>query len=254
MLCLAVAVAVEMISPATRYSLRSRISGATFCLTGTIVASLIIPPLAYLWAALGVPPLIHLHVGYVAGLAVSIVVADFLCYWRHRFLHRFLWRVHAAHHSVTQLHAANSYGHFFEFVPNLAIVLIPISLIDFGGVEVPIAALVFLSVLQFYIHSPVTIQFPRLRWLLVDSRYHRVHHSLEARHFDKNFGITFALWDHLFGTAYCPSEDEWPETGIAGIAPPRSLADFLLFPLSNRFSQASPDDANMPVEARSTAD
>jgi sterol desaturase/sphingolipid hydroxylase (fatty acid hydroxylase superfamily) len=235
MLLLAAAVAVELISPKTRYSLASRAFGAMLCLTGTIIVSSIIPPLEYLWRRMRVPPLLHVHVGYAAAIATSILLMDFLAYWRHRLLHRLWWRFHALHHSATELHAANSYAHVFEAIPNLVIVLIPVSLIDFGGVEVPMAALMILGVLQFYIHSPVKIHFPRLRWFLVDNHFHRAHHSLEEQHFDKNFGIVFTLWDRLFGTAYFPAEDEWPGTGIAGIVPPSSLFDFLLFPLSNRF-------------------
>jgi sterol desaturase/sphingolipid hydroxylase (fatty acid hydroxylase superfamily) len=246
MLCLGAAVAVELISPKTRYTLSERVFGVACCLIGTVIASLVIPPLAYTWKRLGVPPLLHLTIGYFWAIVAAIVMTDFLCYWRHRVLHRVLWRIHAVHHSVTELHAANSYGHFLEFVANFVIVLIPMSLIDFGGVEVPVAALLVLSVLQLYIHSPVTIQFPRLRWFLVDSRYHRLHHSLEERHFEKNFGITFTIWDRLFGTAYFPAEDEWPSTGVTGIAPPESIVDFVLFPLSTRFEADGAD--RQPVE------
>jgi sterol desaturase/sphingolipid hydroxylase (fatty acid hydroxylase superfamily) len=210
------------------------------CFMGTIIISLVVPPLKYLWDILSIPPLLHLPIGYAGAVTVSIVLMDLLAYWRHRLLHRFFWRVHALHHSATELHAANSYAHFLEAVPNLIIVLIPVSLIDFGGVEVPMVAIMLLGALQFYIHSPVTIQFPRLRWFLVDSRYHRVHHSLEEQHFEKNFGIVFTLWDRLFGTAYFPNEDEWPETGIEGVAPPTSITDFLFFPVFSRFARPDP--------------
>jgi hypothetical protein len=44
----------------------------------------------------------------------------------------------------------------------------------------------------------------------------------------------------MFGTAYFPAKDEWPETGVAGIVPPSSLSDFLLFPLSARFVEPRP--------------
>ena len=49
---------------------------------------------------------------------------------------------------------------------------------------------------------------------------------------DKNFGITFSLWDQLFGTAHFPKEDEWPEVGIAGHSPPATLGAFVCYPLN----------------------
>jgi sterol desaturase/sphingolipid hydroxylase (fatty acid hydroxylase superfamily) len=75
------------------------------------------------------------------------------------------------------------------------------------------------------------VHFGPLRHVLVDNRFHRIHHSLEERHFDKNFGITFSLWDQLFRTAHFPSANEWPDVGIAGHAPPATLRDFLCYPL-----------------------
>jgi sterol desaturase/sphingolipid hydroxylase (fatty acid hydroxylase superfamily) len=240
MVLLAAAVAVELVSPKTRYSLGSRMLGVTLSLAGTIIISLMIPPFKYLWSTLGVPPVLHLRIGYAGSVAVMILLMDFLAYWRHRLLHRLWWRFHALHHSATELHAANSYAHVFESIPNLFLVLIPVSFVDFGGIEVPMTAFMILGLLQFYIHSPVTIHFPRLRWFLVDNQFHRIHHSLEEQHFNRNFGIVFTLWDQMFGTAYFPAKDEWPETGVAGIVPPSSLSDFLLFPLSARFVEPRP--------------
>ena len=241
MVLLAAAVAIELISPTTVYRVRDRLLGSSIWLTRTIGASLLVPPMQYLWGRLGVLPLIHLDIGLAGTIIVTVVLMDFLIYWRHRFEHRFFWRIHAVHHSVTELHAANSYGHFVEALPHLFIVLIPISLIDFGGLEAPLFVMMVMGVLQLYIHSPVTLQFGRLRVVLVDNRYHRIHHSIEVRHFEKNFGILLTVWDRLFGTAYFPAEEEWPATGVDGVAAPRSVIDYLVFPISARFVRGRSD-------------
>jgi sterol desaturase/sphingolipid hydroxylase (fatty acid hydroxylase superfamily) len=47
----------------------------------------------------------------------------------------------------------------------------------------------------------------------------RIHHSIEPRHRDKNFGERLAIWDWMFGTMY-PHSDEYPETGLADAAYP----------------------------------
>src|SRR3546814_13427322 len=39
-----------------------------------------------------------------------------------------------------------------------------------------------------------------LRWLVVTPEMHRVHHSVEMRETNSNFGFNLPLWDRLFGT------------------------------------------------------
>jgi sterol desaturase/sphingolipid hydroxylase (fatty acid hydroxylase superfamily) len=50
---------------------------------------------------------------------------------------------------------------------------------------------------------------------------------VEPRHFDKNFGIFTTLWDSVFGTAYFPAKDEWPQAGVADFPEPQSVVEFL---------------------------
>jgi hypothetical protein len=46
-----------------------------------------------------------------------------------------------------------------------------------------------------------------------DPQYHRIHHSLEERHWNKNFAERLPIWDFLFGTLYA-GFDEYPQVGI----------------------------------------
>jgi len=39
-----------------------------------------------------------------------------------------------------------------------------------------------------------------LRWLIVTPDMHRVHHSIDPKETNTNFGFNFALWNRLFGT------------------------------------------------------
>lgn len=103
-----------------------------------------------------------------------------------------------------------------------------------------------LAILTYYIHSPIDVHFGPLRKLLVDNRFHRIHHSIEPRHFDKNFGICFSLWDRWFGTAYDPSPDEWPDGGLADIDSPRTIRDYLLLPFRKSPTQSQADRADQP--------
>jgi sterol desaturase/sphingolipid hydroxylase (fatty acid hydroxylase superfamily) len=63
-----------------------------------------------------------------------------------------------------------------------------------------------------------------------DNRYHRIHHSPEPHHKDKNFAAFSSVWDLLFRTAYFPRPNEWPDTGLSDIGEPQRLSEFLWQP------------------------
>jgi sterol desaturase/sphingolipid hydroxylase (fatty acid hydroxylase superfamily) len=48
----------------------------------------------------------------------------------------------------------------------------------------------------------------------VSPQFHRIHHSIEPEHRDRNFGVIFSFWDRLFGTLY-RGDGGYPATGIA---------------------------------------
>src|SRR5262249_44275263 len=62
-------------------------------------------------------------------------------------------------------------------------------------------------------HSNVKTNLGPLRYLLVTPQSHRIHHSIEPQHFDRNYGGFFSFWDYLFGTQY-REYGEYPDTGI----------------------------------------
>jgi sterol desaturase/sphingolipid hydroxylase (fatty acid hydroxylase superfamily) len=213
----------------------SRRKGIAFNLIGSAGAGMLVFGLSKGWTVIGITPVaivpVRGWVGDAAAGAAALIFFDFLAYWNHRFQHRFLWRVHVLHHSVTNLHAANNYAHFSERGFRFLLFAVPLSMVRFEFAAVPFFVSLARSALEFYIHSPTRIHFGPFSKLFVDNRFHRIHHSLERRHFDKNFGIMLSVWDRLFGTAWNPRPGEWPLTGVAGIAPPRSAIEYLLFPL-----------------------
>lgn len=232
---LGILTAVEVIAPMERYPLRSRLRGFAFTLVELAVGAMVVLALRALWDRAGVPPIEMVNltpiVGDIVAVAISVIAFDFLAYWHHRFQHRFLWPIHALHHAQTELHAANAYNHVLERVSRFVMMTLPFSLFDFHFPVLPLAIGLILRTLESYIHCPTTAHLGPLAWIFVDNRFHRIHHSVEPRHFDKNFGICFSVWDRLFGTAYEP-RGEWPATGIAAAPPPNTLQGYLLFPMT----------------------
>jgi len=236
-LVFALLTAFELLNPRERHSLRLRLLGVGFwavLLALSFIASI---ALSLLWQGLGVRPLFAIPVmqamvggpwaAAILGAVLAAVIHDFFFYWCHRIQHRWLWRWHAVHHSIEELNAVNSYHHPSEAVVSLLLLQLPMSLLV--SVEHPASAIVslVLSCHLVWIHSPTRITLGPLRALFIDNRFHRIHHSLEARHFDKNFGAFTTIWDRLFGTCHLPERDEWPQVGIAEASQPRSFGAWM---------------------------
>jgi sterol desaturase/sphingolipid hydroxylase (fatty acid hydroxylase superfamily) len=229
----------ELVAPIERPSLATRIRGTGFMLIGVVLGLIVLRGFQFLWEMIEVRPLLTVPaIGTVPAVVLGILLYDFIGYWNHRFQHRFLWPIHAVHHSPTELCAATNYGHFLEKPFRFVVTGIPLSLIDFQLAATPFVIVIVREMLEYYIHSPTTAHFGPLAKVIVDNRVHRVHHSMEPRHFDKNFGVLVTVWDRLFGT-YC-KPDNWPAVGIAGHPPARSIVDFLLYPLRYRSSRNVP--------------
>lgn len=240
----AVLTPLELFFGRERYSVGSRLHGLMIWLAYIPASILTYLALYALWDVLGVAPIITLpliqSLGWAGPFAVAIsaviglLVADFLTYWYHRAQHRFLWRFHAVHHAIRDLSAVNSYHHVSESLFSGLLVALPTTLIvvDYGP-TIPI--LVFLSSAQaIYLHSPTRMTLGPLRALVGDNAFHRIHHSLEPRHFDKNFGVLTTIWDRAFGTAHFPEHGEWPDVGLAQIGQPGDLAEWLTLPARYR--------------------
>lgn len=253
-----ICIASEFIAPIERFTLRERVPGLIMGLTGSVLSAAVFLPAQLLWQEIGVAPYqIPLWtwleplgtLGFILQIAIILLLADFLRYWRHRAEHRWFWPIHAVHHAPTKLHAANSLGHPLQTIPEILMVSLPLSLIAFDGPETPAIVMFVSSFLTTHIHSPTEIHFGKLRKVMVDNRFHRIHHSIERRHYDKNFGICFSLWDWAFGTAHWPAKEEWPSVGVEGLAPPTGVRSFLLMPLRIvRGTAGEPDAAPASID------
>lgn len=223
-------VMAEVLSAREPISWKHRLSQSGYLILSQVSTFAAAYYLGQVWSGFGVEPLLRLSDWpFWAGQIAAVLVYDFLRYIDHRFQHRFLWPVHSVHHTQTSLHALSSYIHPLAAVGELFCIVIPLSLIQITP-EVGFYAAMVMTLHNFFNHSPTRVHLGPLRRVFSDCRYHRVHHSIEERHFGKNFGIMFSLWDQIFGTAYFPTPDEWPATGVKGHAPPKSVTDFFTRP------------------------
>lgn len=248
---------LELVVPRQRNSLASYLRGATMVVVSVVINTLVLTALTMLsgaeqasagaktshahepFAVLNLTSLtssdqLSLRVlGYAIATLGIASVADFFYYWMHRAQHRFgwMWRFHRVHHSITEISATNSYHHVAEDLFQFAAVTIPMSyLLGVESGPVPWLAIVVVGTHSYFIHSTANINIGPLRYLISDNRLHRIHHSMEDRHRNKNFAASTPIWDAIFGTAYFPERAEWPAVGLSDVPEPRTIRDYLLIP------------------------
>jgi sterol desaturase/sphingolipid hydroxylase (fatty acid hydroxylase superfamily) len=141
-----------------------------------------------------------------ASVPLAVVGSDFVVYWAHRLIHtRPLWRIHRWHHAPRHMYwLAGSRQSFLQgliyTIPFLTFVALQIPVNVIGGY------LLFSIVVNHWMHSNIRLKWPWLEAVLVTPRIHHVHHSTDPRHFGRNFGSVFCVWDRMFGTFFDPDD------------------------------------------------
>jgi len=148
-------------------------------------------------------------------VAVGILLGDLVAWVHHWVRHRvpLFWRFHAVHHAQRELNVFTDLRyHPLEYLVTLTIGALPMFAL---GNAFPVVALWgFASTCYTKLtHANVRTRLGPLRWVLVTPQSHRIHHSIDRRHQDTNYGVVFSIWDRLFGTQ-SPDDDEYPATGI----------------------------------------
>src|SRR5262249_47851790 len=148
----------------------------------------------------------------------AFLIGDLAFYVSHRLRHsvQWFWYFHVIHHSQENLNPMTTYRtHFFDGAIETLIRTFPMALV--GGR--PVAWTLFIALnnsWSYFLHANVRTNLGPLRYILASPQFHRVHHSVEPRHFDRNFGEHIVVWDWLFGTMVKDFAC-YPPTGVAGI-------------------------------------
>jgi sterol desaturase/sphingolipid hydroxylase (fatty acid hydroxylase superfamily) len=239
---------LELVIGWNKYSIRSRLRSAFFWGVYIVITMTCFTAFQIGWAKLGIQPLFKVNlrawstdsltlanvIMWVVAPVAAIIVGEFFYYWFHRMQHanKFLWAFHAEHHAIREMSAWNSNHHVTEEIFRIPLMIIPLSLlIQVEHGYVPALVWLLIGMQGQYVHSHTKLNLGPLRYIVADNRFHRIHHSNEARHFDRNFGSFTSVWDSVFRTAYFPKPGEWPDTGIAEHDEPKTLRDFLFRPI-----------------------
>ncbi|AKV03398.1 Sterol desaturase [Labilithrix luteola] len=220
-----VAIAVELAVAKKRGVVVYRFADALTNLSCGITQQVML--LAYAALQLAVYAWVYEHARFLSwdtpwiGWALAFLGVDFLYYWWHRLSHEVnvLWAAHVVHHQSEDYNLAVALRQAVLTSWTELPFYLPLALL--GVPTIAFATMHALSTLyQFWIHTQLVgkVRGPFDRVLNLPS-HHRVHHAINARYLDKNYGATLIVWDRLFGTY-----EEETETPVYGITHP--LASF----------------------------
>ena len=167
-------------------------------------------------------------VGLVAAAVLLRVCSSFIYYWLHRVQHEslFFWRMHATHHHITKMSCMRgARTHPLEY---LALALsTPVILALVGASDSVLAVSAAFGVWNGKLnHSNLPLKsLPVYDWIFATAPQHHVHHAVDRKHSDTNYGCQIILWDRVFGT-YC-GDEEVGQIG-AGKAVPLSIKEQLM--------------------------
>jgi len=135
------------------------------------------------------------------GWLIALLFYDFCYYWLHRAGHEsaVFWAAHVVHHQSQDYNLSTalrqtSSGVFLGWIFYVPMALAGVPPLIFG-----IVALIDL-LYQFWVH---TEHVPRLGWFdrwFCSPSNHRVHHAVNERYLDKNYGGILIVWDRIFGS------------------------------------------------------
>jgi sterol desaturase/sphingolipid hydroxylase (fatty acid hydroxylase superfamily) len=162
--------------------------------------------------------------------AVVFLAMDFANFMYHYLFHKvpFLWRIHRVHHSAEVLTPLTRWRfHPVEVVLELSFKgpfagIITGAVLYLFGTKVSTSATVIVAAMSvafegtfFFRHSHIWVSYGRLASrLLCSPCMHQIHHSIDPKHWDKNFGLMLSIWDYLFGSRHIPEGREQLQFGI----------------------------------------
>ena len=147
---------------------------------------------------------------------IAFIVQDFSGYWLHRMNHRvnILWNRHIIHHSSEEFNLSCALRQEISAIVRFgAIFMIPAALLGISPAIFAVLGPIHLF-MQFWYHTRLINKMGWLEKFLVTPSHHRVHHAINTKYMDKNYGQILIVWDKLFGTFQAELEDEKPVFGI----------------------------------------
>jgi sterol desaturase/sphingolipid hydroxylase (fatty acid hydroxylase superfamily) len=202
---------------------------------------------AFLWLVLPQIPFqvtLHPNAGWGASalfIFASLFLTDLFFYWYHRAQHHFrwFWPIHELHHSDAELNATSSMRTYWLERPLQAtFITLPIHYALGADANASLVVPFIFTGWLFFTHANLKLDMGFLTPILTGPQMHRIHHSNQPEHQDKNFAQFFPVIDMVFGTYYRPKKNEFPTTGTPGLASGAPIRHIFLKPFGEWYKLA----------------
>ena len=159
-------------------------------------------------------------------ILILFLLNELVYYWFHRISHEtpFFWATHVNHHSSTKMNFSvatrtpflNAFYHILFWLP--------LPLIGFNPIDILIVETVsfFFAFIQ---HTTVIPKLGVFEWIFNTPSHHRVHHAVNAKYINKNYGNVLIIFDRVFGTF--EKETEEPIYGLTKNPINRSIINMI---------------------------
>lgn len=167
---------------------------------------------------------------------ISFLLIDFGYFLAHYCMHRLplLWYFHEVHHSAEVMTPVTVLR--VHPVEKIVTALISTLVGSVGSIayavssdqQVNLVTISGVNIFVFYFrvfaihlrHSHIWLSYGTiLSHILISPAQHQIHHSVDPKHYDKNYGYVLAIWDVLFRSLYVPRQRETLQFGLAGTDP-----------------------------------
>jgi sterol desaturase/sphingolipid hydroxylase (fatty acid hydroxylase superfamily) len=162
----------------------------------------------------------------------SLLFIDLARYWAHRLHHMIpvLWEVHKTHHSAEVLVPVTAKRvHPIEVfithsMTSVTVGVMTAVVLYFCGKGVGYSELIGFNIFMIGAHSlggnlrhsHVWMSYGKwIEYIVSSPAQYQIHHSIDPKHYNKNYNTYFSLWDWMFGTLYITSHK--PEKLTFGI-------------------------------------
>ena len=166
----------------------------------------------------------HVSLKSATGWALAFLLVEFAYYWQHRMHHevRWMWAAHRTHHSTNWFNILTTSrtsvtglisGDWLFYVP-----------LAFLGIH-PLAIFLMIAInltYQIWLHTELVPKLGPLEWVLNTPSHQRVHHAVNPRYLDTNYGGVLIVFDRLFGTFAEERADDPCRYGLVKPEPSRN--------------------------------
>jgi sterol desaturase/sphingolipid hydroxylase (fatty acid hydroxylase superfamily) len=177
----------------------------------------------------------NLNLPFWLEVAIGVLLLDLTVYFQHVLHHAIplLWRLHMVHHADLDYDLTTGLRfHPIEIIVSMALKLTVVAALGPSSLAVLIFEITLNATAMFNhsnMHIPIGID-RLLRLAVVTPDMHRVHHSVEIRETNSNYGFAFPWWDRIFGT-YKAQPDRGHEQMTIGLSQFRDISRQTIFQL-----------------------